>query len=467
LVSIGQKVDHGYRLAIGLDVINISISLAPLRSIAALMYPTYCLRQRRSIRIHGRGRHDQKMQRRDLVKTLALVGGAAGVLPMGVASATESAGSGDGAAGQAWLDLAAAMVDVERRYETPPYGTADPIERAEARGFMAEVLQTALLFWADADPDRPTFTRFTTPHQKLIGDNPDAIYYFAPINPSASYRLRGAVVGEVYTSFTVERGTADGSGSKGLAATINDTQFDVRPDGTYEITVGGPPQPRNWLALAPDAGSLTTRHYFELARSAAADPTLHVPLTIEPLDRLAPPPPRDEAQVAASLRRVARFFQWMMLDFPPVDVPHARPASLSKTANQFPLPEPNVTTRGLGYAARDNVYLQTEYVLAPDEALVMRGRFPRCRFANVMLWNRYWQTYDFVNRRISLNRRQTTLEPDGSFRMVIAHRDPGVPNWIDTAGRPRGYVFWRFMLPEGAIEPVRTEVVKIGSLTHG
>jgi len=31
-----------------------------------------------------------------------------------------------------------------------------------------------------------------------------------------------------------------------------------------------------------------------------------------------------------------------------------------------------------------------------------------------------------VHRSVSLNRAQTTLEPDGSFRMVIAHRDPGV-----------------------------------------
>jgi len=31
--------------------------------------------------------------------------------------------------------------------------------------------------------------------------------------------------------------------------------------------------------------------------------------------------------------------------------------------------------------------------------------------------------------------------------MILAHRDPGLPNWIDTEGRPFGLVFWRFMLP--------------------
>ena len=34
-------------------------------------------------------------------------------------------------------------------------------------------------------------------------------------------------------------------------------------------------------------------------------------------------------------------------------------------------------------------------VLAPDEALVIRGRFPECRFANLVLWNRHIQTFDY------------------------------------------------------------------------
>ena len=391
-----------------------------------------------------------------------------GALPVtalpAIALAADAPGVGD--AGQAWMELASAMMDVERQFEVPPLATADPTERAEARRFMAEALQTALEFWADADPDRPSWTRFVGPHQKLLGDNPDTLYYFAPINPAGRYRIRGNINGAVYTSFTVERGTADGSGSKGLVATLNDTQFDIEPDGSYEVIVGGEPRPRNWIALAPDAGSLTTRHYFELARSAAADPSLHIPLMIEPLEALPPPPPSDDARVAANLRRAARFFRTVTVGILPTDVPHKHPPYLSTTPNQFTVPDRNFTNQGTGYAAKDNVYLQAEYRLGPDEALVMRGRFPPCRFANVMLWNRYTQTYDYLNRHISLNRRQTTLEADGSFRMVIAHRDPGVPNWMDAEGRPHGYIFWRFLLSQGDIAPVTTEVVKVDSLAH-
>ena len=48
--------------------------------------------------------------------------------------------------------------------------------------------------------------------------------------------------------------------------------------------------------------------------------------------------------------------------------------------------------------------------------------------------------------------------------MILAHRDPKQPNWLDTEGRPFGLVFWRFMLPEGEIETPRAEVVPFAKL---
>jgi len=401
--------------------------------------------------------------RRNLLVSLA-AGGAAASLPIAAAAQPAAAAPDGGPAGQAWLDLAAAMVEVEAKYSAPPYAGTDPVQRAEARRFMAHTLQAALEFWTDADPARPVFTRFVGPHKKLLGDNPDALYYFAAIDPAQRYVIRGNLNGAVYTSITIERGSGDGRGSKGLTATLNDSEFDVRPDGSYEVVLGGPKLARNWMPLSPDSATLTTRHYFEWVRSAAADPNLQIPLAIAPLDPLPPPPPADEAFVAANLKRAANFLRAVTLDIPPSDVPRPRPSIVAKTPNTFPVPDPSFSNRGTGYAAADNVYVQGEYRLAADEALVMRGRFPPGRFANVMLWNRYLQTYDYANRRTSLNRRQTRLEPDGSFKMVVAHSDPGTPNWLDTEGRPRGVIFWRFMLSVGAIEPIRTKVVKLSQV---
>src|SRR5581483_2670023 len=76
----------------------------------------------------------------------------------------------------------------------------------------------------------------------------------------------------------------------------------------------------------------------------------------------------------------------------------------------------------------------------------------------VQLWNRYMQSLDYRHHRVSLNREQVALEPDGSFRVVVAQRDPGVPNWIETAGHREGLVFCRWLqadtLPEQATATV-------------
>ena len=102
-----------------------------------------------------------------------------------------------------------------------------------------------------------------------------------------------------------------------------------------------------------------------------------------------------------------------------------------------------------------------------DEALVITGRWPECRFGNVCLWNRFRQTLDYSEHSVSLNRSQTALEDDGSFRMILAHEDPGLPNWLDTEGNLFGLVFWRFFLVEGEAETPQASVVKLADLRSG
>ena len=70
----------------------------------------------------------------------------------------------------------------------------------------------------------------------------------------------------------------------------------------------------------------------------------------------------------------------------------------------------------------------------------------------------------YSNWELSSARANTVLEDDGSFRLVLAHRDPKVPNWLDTEGRTSGSIFWRFFLPEGPIETPRAQIVPFTQL---
>jgi hypothetical protein len=358
---------------------------------------------------------------------------------------------------QAFRELLASLAEVEERYLGPEYNVTSARDDTDGHRFLVHMLETSLSLQFEANPAAPDFTKWITPRRKILGDNPDAIYYDAAVDPERTYRLRGNTAGAVYTSITVEAGATEGGYSARTAGVLNDTQFDVAADGSYEITLGGPPQERNWLALPDDAGHISTRHYFELPEPAAADPFRVVPLTIEDVDATGPPPPPTDESVAAGIRRVNRFLRGNTVDRPP-RASQSLPAFVGTTPNVFPKP---VVPGDLGLAAFDAAYCQTMYALGPDEALVITGRWPECRFANVTMWTRFLQTYDYPHRPCGRNRANTVLEPDGSFRIVIAHEDPGVPNWLDTEGRPSGIVFWRFFLPEGEVETPQATVTPI------
>jgi hypothetical protein len=114
--------------------------------------------------------------------------------------------------------------------------------------------------------------------------------------------------------------------------------------------------------------------------------------------------------------------------------------------------------------AVDIFYSMGRWDLGPDDALVMRGTIPPSPFTNVMLWNRHMQTLEYVHRRSSLNASQIRYEADGSYVIVVAHRDPGVPNWLDTGGHRVGTIFWRYLLPEPDPTVAECEVVPVDSL---
>lgn len=407
------------------------------------------------------------MSRRDFLKGFALAGAGAGVGLAGLQLMKPSmltTATGDGTkTAEAMAELMEVIARKDASFENPEwrlFGDADTL--AEARLMLLHTLNHALDVWLGADPARPAFRRWHFPDKKLFGDNPDAIYYETPVSAEHSYRIRGNVDGAIYTSYSVElTKKADNRVGK-LGATMNDNQFHIETDGSYEIIASATKQEGNWLELAPDAISVTTRHYFELEESVNRDPLKHLPITVETLEPPGPAARPTDASIAESIRYVA---QWLDRSVNPPAQDMSFPW-VSKIPNQFPPPDINGGNEDIGYAALDNVYSMAPFVLKPDQALIIRGRWPKCRFGNVVLWNRFLQTFDFRFRTVSRNRKQTTPEEDGSFKMILAHEDPGLPNWLDTEGRMIGLVFWRFQLPEEEIEPLTTEVVSFSSLRN-
>lgn len=356
-----------------------------------------------------------------------------------------------------FIDL---LRQLDERYLGPEWGNANFV--SDGHRCLMHMLTQGFDLMVECDPERPVFRRIASANRKFSGDNSDAIYFMAFIRPDRAYRIRGNTAGAVYTSFSFEVGTADGHYSQRVARAISDDELKIAPDGSYELILGPEPRPGNWFRLDPGVGSLQTRHYFEEEQCVAADPSKVIPLTIEALDAPGPRPAPTDASIAAALRRVITYVRGFTLDQPPLMQRGKVPNWVSTVPNQF---NPAEKPGEMGLALVEAAYTMAPYYLQPDQALIMEGRFPQCRMANVCLWNHYLQTYDYETRTSSLNRKQTRLQPDGSFRIVVAHRDPGVPNWVDTAGQPYGMVYWRFLLPDEPVAPISTRVVALSEVT--
>ena len=368
----------------------------------------------------------------------------------------------------AMLELLQTLEGVQAKYLSPEYGVVTPDQVAEGERALAHILETALFFWLEADPERPVFKPYVTASRKLLGDNPDSLYYFSAIRDDRDYRISGNVGAAVFTSFTVEGGSSEGHAARRSISALDDGAMEIASDGSFEIIVSrDDPAHPNWLRLEAGAGQITTRHYHETRQSVAANSDTRVQLRIEPLGPVPLAPYGGDRAVAADLRHVANFVREhaAMSMSPPSPERTSHLGWFSLVPNQFNKPGQWKSASGdQAYGNTHAWYSAAFYELEPDEALVIEGRFPAGRFGNVVLWNPFMQSYDFANRRVSLNRKQIDFEEDGSFKIVIAHEDPGLPNWLDTEGRERGQVYWRFVYPDEEPEAARARVVKLSSL---
>jgi hypothetical protein len=397
--------------------------------------------------------------RRDLLRGAGALTGLS-MLAMPLASvAAEQVAAADGPLSRAaFQQLLQTLGQIERDWLSPAWGITSVSDVAEGYRALMHFVDVGIRLYFEGDPDHPDFQPIVTPTIKIQGDNPDALYYYTRIRGDRNYRIRGKRVGEVYLSFTVHSGDGNGGWASGVDSARNMKEIQFAADGSFELLVGPKVDAAKGLSTTPSSQEIVTRHYFEQKISAQLDSTLHPQLTIEALDADAPAAAPSDAQIAKRLNAVSNFLLSNTAARPKPD-PKKMPSWFSLIPNQLGQPQVWNDQDGGGLGAVDNAYSAGRFVLKPEEALVIEGRLPKCIFANVVLWNRYLQSFDYRHRRISLNRKQIELEKDGSYRIVVAHKDPGVPNWISTEGRPNGTIYWRFLLPEGELQTPKTTVV--------
>jgi hypothetical protein len=350
---------------------------------------------------------------------------------------------------EAFGELLDVVRGAEKLFLEGPRAVDDETSAVEGYRWIVQILQVALDCYLWGDTERPTIVPIVGPTKKWGGDNADAYYHFAAVNPARSYRLRGRKGDAAYVSITVYGGPDDGRWSNRVVAVLNDRDMEIAADGSFELVISAKQHPGNWIKLEDDAVALITRDYL-------VDPVNGRQCSWEiDVDAPAPPPRWSDADTAQRLRNAANFLRDLMNVFP-IAYDEAKLNQIEE-----PFAQPLVS---YGWVASDAAYAMGAYDLGEDEALVLEGRSPPCAFWNVCLWNPYLQTYDYRYEQVTLNGGQVRYEPDASWKLVVSPRDPGAPNWLSTAGHRRGRIWFRWFLSEALPERPRARVVELSEL---
>ena len=352
--------------------------------------------------------------------------------------------------GVAWNDFCDAL-KAAGSIITSEISPSDPFQRAEGYRYLTRLLRAALeTFVEDADPGAPELLRTCHETVKMGADNPDNYYQNAPINGKYEYRLFGTRGTVHYLGFGTQEGNYGATGSLDTSGYLDASDLAVDKDGHFEIAVSREKRPGNWLPMTEKSRTLVVRQTFlDKSRETRAELKIervggkHAPrrLTPQAIDR----------GLLASAKFVegcARLFnQWA----------HGFQARV----NELPLFDPKVATAAGGVP--HIAYYHGYWRLQPDEALVIEVTPPDCDYWNFQLNNHWMESLDYRYHTISVNRHSAKLDPRGAVRVVVAHRDPGIANWIDTAGHAEGTMCWRWVRAKEHPQPM-TRVVKLEDL---
>lgn len=340
---------------------------------------------------------------------------------------------------------------LDAKFFDGPNALADDQQVLEGYKWIFSILAVALDTQLWGDPTNPRFVDIVGPYKKWGGDNADAFYQFAPVDPSCTYRVTGLIGDAVYLSLTVYGGPRDGHYSERIVGSVNNRDdLSIGPDGTFEFMMAKQ-RPAGWdgpfIQLDEDAVAAITRDYLDepfVGKRCAWH--------IEALDRPATYREND----ADLARRFRAALTWVR------DQAQMVPLGLG-TPNHLDEPY-GVQKVTFGWAAGDAAYAMGSFDLAPDEALVIKGRSPECAFWNCCLWNQLMHTYNYDYENVTINGSRVQYEADGSWTLVIASDDPGHPNWLSTAGHPRGRIWFRWFYPAATPDQPTTSVVKIADV---
>jgi Protein of unknown function (DUF1214) len=354
--------------------------------------------------------------------------------------------------GTAWREFCAMLADAGE-VVLAEGNPSDPLDRAEGFRMLTRLLRGALeskLEYGRASEPALICTCHET--IKVVAENPDNRYLGASLDGKYDYRITGTRGDAKWISFNLFSGAGFGGGGPGTGATLHEEQMHIEPDGTFEVIISQREHPGNWLRSEPETRSLAVRQTF-LDRPNQEESEMR----IERIDGGAgPPTPLTPEELYHSLIYAGFYVKAV------AQIGAEWATRQSRWPNEFTdAAELDETDK---FKDPQIKWHQAYFDLADDEALVIEVTPPECEYWMFALHNHWMETLDYVHHQATLNCHSAVREPDGSVRFVVAHRDPGVPNWLDTAGHRHGTVGVRWVGPDVDDVLPSTRVVDVATL---
>ncbi len=330
------------------------------------------------------------------------------------------------------------------------------LQRADGFRFLTQNLGQAFDLGLETKDTRyPAIHTFCNPTRKLGGDCADFVYQQAWIDGESTYRIVGERGTASFLNITVQGPRGDGPGvlhepfGDVPEANLFGHQLHTASDGIFEIYVGGEQRGPNWLPTTAGSRKLFIRQGFDSWDERPAR------MRIERVGMDAPKPPPTPSDMIDAMDWAGEFVTGLMNDWP--EFPFRYGGVDADHPNRFPQPSASDSDAKRGRAATN-----MHWVLAPDEALIIEvdAHDGLWMFTNMGV---FFNSMDFLYRPVSYTPSRTAVDSDGRIRLVLAHDDPGVHNWMDTQGFERGNVTYRHMLG-GEPAALTTRLVKRSEL---
>ena len=361
-------------------------------------------------------------------------------LPHSIAEAALSAGGGEKAElPAAWAHLLERLRAAEQLVLSTPVNK-NRIDYASGMRHLLVLLAVGVDMALRVDPD-PVLAVNRASMDDIVTwgmECPDCVYMNASLHAGETYRLFGS------------RGTARYVGLQtmdGIAATTNYLvdDLEVGADGNFEAILSADEHDGNWLRLAGDHPTLTVRNFFY-------DWDTEVPASLQ-IERVGDKVESQHRSVDLDVSVSRQFYA--LGEFVYDNLKFFLDFGAMPPANGF-VPPMDMTEMG---AAAENRPVIGRFELKPHEALILELEPPKGVYWSISLGNPWLETIHYGRHQSSLNGYQAVIDSDGILRVVISSRDPGVANWLDSAGHSNGAMLLRCVRTETAPVP-SSRVVK-------